>query len=261
MLESMQALPGPGSIAWRVNREAALLLGGGRALLMQIAHPQVAAGVAEHSDFQRDPLARLKRTLGLSLALSFGTSEEVQAAARQINRVHEGVAGAGYSALDPDLLLWVHATLIDSAILTYRTFVGVLSAPEAEAYYQEAKAIGSLLGIPRGHFPAGFTDLQAYLGRMLAGPARPDATGRRLARSVLRPPIRLLPPFVFVPAEVITAGLLPDRLRQDYDLPWGRTARALFRTARVAIPRLVAAAPNRLRTVPQARQAERRKSA
>ena len=100
----MQTLPGPGSVAWRINREAALLLGGGRALLMQVAHPKVAAGVADHSDFQRDPLARLNRTLELSLALSFGSANEVRAAARQINRVHERVAGEGYSALDPDLL-------------------------------------------------------------------------------------------------------------------------------------------------------------
>src|SRR5438105_12780498 len=157
-LEEMQTLPGPGSVAWRVNREAALLLGGGRALLMQVAHPKVAAGVAEHSDFQRDPLARLNRTLELSLALSFGSREQVRAAARQINRVHERVAGDGYSALDPDLLLWVHATLVDSAILTYRTFVGRLTASETEEYYQEAKPIGVLLGIPPDRFPAEHSD-------------------------------------------------------------------------------------------------------
>jgi len=128
----MAVLPGPGSISWRVNREAALLLGGGRALLMQVAHPLVAAGVAEHSDFQRDPLARLNRTMELSLALTFGSREEVRAAARQINRTHERVSGIGYQALDPELLLWVHATLIDSALLSYRTFVGPLTTAEAE---------------------------------------------------------------------------------------------------------------------------------
>src|ERR1700694_4081279 len=98
----MATLPGPGSISGRLNREAALLLGGGRALLMQVAHPQVAAGVAEHSDFERDPLARLDRTMELSLALTFGTLAEVRGAARQINRTHERVIGAGYQALDPD---------------------------------------------------------------------------------------------------------------------------------------------------------------
>jgi uncharacterized protein (DUF2236 family) len=261
MLDPMQALHHPGSVAWRVNREAALILGGGRALLMQVAHPQVAAGVAEHSDFQRDPLARLNRTLELSLALSFGTPGETRDAARQINRVHERVAGAGYSALDPDLLLWVHATLVDSAILTYRTFVGPLTPREADEYYQQAKAVGALLGIPRNHFPADHADFQGYLERMLAGPATPDETGRRLAAAVLRPPIRLVPPFLFAPAAVITAGLLPERLRKAYGLSWGRTARGLFYAARAGIPKLVAAAPERLRVVPRARHAEGRKAA
>jgi len=255
----MATLPGPGSISWRVNREAALLLGGGRALLMQVAHPLVAAGVADHSDFQHDPLARLNRTLDLSLALTFGSPEEVRAAVRQINRTHERVTGAGYQALDPDLLLWVHATLIDSALLTYRTFVRPLTGEEAEAYYQEAKPIGALLGIPAKHFPRRLADFDAYLLRMLAGPVQPDATGRRLA--VLRPPIRRVPGALFAPVEAITAGLLPEGLRRAYGLRWGRPSQALFQAARAALPRLLAATPESLRVVPPARVAERRPAA
>jgi uncharacterized protein (DUF2236 family) len=257
----MNTPPGPGSISWRVNREAALLLGGGRALLMQVAHPQVAAGVADHSDFQRDPLARLNRTMELSLALTFGSPAEVRGAARQINRTHERVTGAGYQALDPGLLLWVHATLIDSALLTYRTFIGPLSRDEAEAYYQEAKPIGALLGIPRSRFPRGMADFDAYLGEMLAGTARPDETGRRLAALVLRPPIRRVPGALFAPVEAITAGLLPESLRRAYGLRWGRPSRALFQAARAVLPRLLAATPEALRVVPPARAAERRGAA
>ncbi len=257
----MAAFPGPGSISWRVNREAVLLLGGGRALLMQVAHPLVAAGVAEHSDFQRDPLARLKRTMDLTLALTFGSPEEVRAAARQINRTHERVSGAGYQALDPDLLLWVHATLIDSALLTYRTFVGPLTGTEAEAYYQEAKPIGALLGIPPKRFPPRLADFDAYLAAILAGPAQPDETGRRLASLVLRPPIRWVPGALFAPVEAITAGLLPEGLRRAYGLRWGRWSRTLFRATRAALPRLLAATPDALRVVPPARAAERRGAA
>ena len=256
----MASLPGPGSISWRINREAALLLGGGRALLMQVAHPQVAAGVAEHSDFERDPLARLDRTMELSLALTFGTLAEVRGAARQINRTHERVIGAGYQALDPDLLLWVHATLIDSALLTYRTFVGPLTAAEQEAYYQEAKPIGTLLGIPANRYPRRMADFAAYLGRMLAGPVQPDETGRRLASLVLRPPIRRVPGALFLPVEVITAGLLPEGLRRAYGLRWGRPSRALFQAARAAVPKLLAATPRALRVVPPARAAEGRRA-
>jgi uncharacterized protein (DUF2236 family) len=257
LVPGMATLPGLGSISWRVNREAALLLDGGRALLMQLAHPLVAAGVADHSDFQHDPLARLNRTMDLSLALTFGSSEEVRAAARQINRTHERVTGAGYQAMDPDLLLWVHATLIDSALLTYRTFVRPLTAEEAETYYQEAKPIGALLGIPAKHFPPHMGDFDAYLGTMLAGPVQPDETGRRLAALVLRPPIRRVPGTLFAPIEAITAGLLPEGLRRAYGLRWGRPSQALFRAVRAALPRLLAAAPERLRVVPPALAAER----
>ncbi|HEY8812957.1 MAG TPA: oxygenase MpaB family protein [Candidatus Dormibacteraeota bacterium] len=253
----MAVLPGPGSISWRVNREAALLLGGGRALLMQVAHPLVAAGVAEHSDFQRDPLARLNRTMELSLALTFGSREEVRAAARQINRTHERVSGIGYQALDPELLLWVHATLIDSALLSYRTFVGPLTTAEAEAYYQEAKPIGALLGIPASRFPPRLAEFDAYLEGMLAGPAQPDETGRKLAALVLRPPIRRMPGALFAPLEAITAGLLPEPLRRAYGLRWGRPSRALFSAVRAALPRLLAATPEVLRVVPPARAAAR----
>jgi uncharacterized protein (DUF2236 family) len=257
----MAKLPGPGSISWRVNREAALILGGGRALLMQIAHPLVAAGVADHSDFQRDPLARLNRTMELSLALTFGSPHEVRTAARQINRTHEQITGAGYQALDPALLLWVHATLIDSALLTYRTFVGPLTALDAEAYYQEAKPIGGLLGIPANRFPERLADFRAYLESMLAGPVQPDAIGLRLAALVLRPPIRRVPGALFVPIEAITAGLLPEGLRRAYGLRWGSPSRALFRAARAALPKLLAATPEAFRVVPPARAAERRGAA
>jgi uncharacterized protein (DUF2236 family) len=254
----MSTLPGPGSISWRVNREAALLLGGGRALLMQLAHPLVAAGVADHSDFRHDPVGRLNRTMGLSLALTFGNPQEVRGAARQINRTHERVVGAGYQALDPDLLLWVHATLIDSALLTYRTFIGPLTGAEAEAYYQEAKPIGALLGIPANHYPRRWADFDAYLQTMLAGPVQPDETGRRLAALVLRPPIRRVPGALFAPVEVITAGLLPEGLRRAYGLRWGRPSRTLFRAARAALPSLLAVTPKAFRVVPPARSAERR---
>jgi uncharacterized protein (DUF2236 family) len=257
----MAGLPGRGTISWRINREAALLLGGGRALLMQVAHPLVAAGVADHSDFQSDPLKRLNRTMELSLALTFGTQEQVRTAARQINRTHERVAGAGYRALDPELLLWVHATLIDSALLTYRTFVRRLTAGEEESYYQEAKPIGALLGIPAGRFPPRLADFDAYLATMLSGPAQPDETGRRLAALVLRPPIGRVPGALFAPIEAITAGLLPEELRRAYGLRWGTLSQALFRSARAAVPWLLAVTPEALRVVPPARVAERAQSA
>ena len=248
----------PGSVAWRVNREAALLLGGGRALLMQIAHPKVAAGVAEHSDFMADPIGRLKRTLQLSLALSFGTPAEIRRSANRINMTHQRVRGDGYSALDPELLLWVHATLIDSALVTYGTFIGRLSDSEAEEYYRQTQPVGALLGIPTARFPPTLAAFNGYVAEVLAGPASPDATSCRLAAGVLKPPIRRLPGFASAPMRVITTGLLPESLRRAYGLGWTAVERTAFGAARTLIRASVMATPANLRAIPAARRAERR---
>src|SRR3981081_4308127 len=136
------------SITRRVSRENILMLGGGRALLMQLAHPKVAAGVDEHSDFRAQPIRRLRRTIRVTMAIIFGDREPALAAARSVNQVHAKVRGRDYRALDPDLLLWVHATLTDSALVTYETFVQALEAREREEFYEEFKLLGELLGIP-----------------------------------------------------------------------------------------------------------------
>src|SRR5881628_4100800 len=150
-----------GSITRRVNRENVLLLGGGRALLMQLAHPKVAAGVDGHSDFRSQPIRRLRRTIRMTMAIVFGDRETALAAARAVNQTHGRVRGEGYRALDPDLLLWVHATLVDSALVTYETFVKPLSEREREDFYQESKLLGGLLGIPQETFPDSHRDFNA----------------------------------------------------------------------------------------------------
>src|SRR5438552_3181009 len=136
------------SVTRRVNRENVLLLGGGRALLMQLAHPKVAAGVDEHSDFRSRPVHRLRRTIRMTMAIVFGDRDTALAAARAVNHTHSKVRGRDYRALDPDLLQWVHATLIDSALVTYETFVKPLTPGEREDFYQESKLPGELPGIP-----------------------------------------------------------------------------------------------------------------
>jgi uncharacterized protein (DUF2236 family) len=242
------------SVTWRINQEPALLLGGGRALLMQLAHPGVAAGVAEHSDFRQRPLHRLLRTLELTLALTFGTRDQALAAARQINAVHQRVRGEGYSATDPRLLLWVHATLIDSALTTYRAFVGPLGAADRETYYQESKLIGGLLGLANMRYPAGLAEFEAYVAATLASDELVvDARARALATAVLRPPLHRVPAPAFRPVEALTAGLLPERLRRAYGLRWGRLERLGYDTARAGLPRALRLVPGRFREVPPAR--------
>jgi len=247
---------GPGvyaedSITRRINRENILLLGGGRALLMQLAHPLVAAGVDAHTDFRTHPIRRLRRTVRMTMAIVFGERETALAAARAVNQAHAHVRGPGYRALDPDLLLWVHATLVDSALITYETFVKQLTSSERDDFYAESKVLGELLGIPPDRFPATLSDFDAYVSRMIfEGPVRVTDRARDLARLVLRPPIRLLPGPVMIPFEVITSGLLPASIRDEYGLSWGAAQRRAFALATRAVPRIVALTPPVLRVWP-----------
>src|SRR5438045_7417546 len=138
---------------------------------MQSAHPKVAAGVRDHSRYQVDPVGRLRRTLDLTMAIVFGPHLAAMNAIRAINLRHRGIRGPGYSAMDPELLLWVHATLVYSAIRGYRALVGPLTDGEADQYYQDTKAISVLLGIRRASYPERVEDFQSYLrARIDAGP-------------------------------------------------------------------------------------------
>jgi uncharacterized protein (DUF2236 family) len=239
------------SITRRVNRENVLFLGGGRALLMQLAHPKVAAGVDEHSDFRTHPIRRLRRTILMTMAIVFGDRETALRAARTVNQVHGRVQGQGYRALDPELLLWVHATLFDTALVTYEAFVRLLNPREREDFYQEFKLLGELLGIPGERFPDTIRDFNDYLDAMMTtGPVHVDQRAKALARLVLRPPLRLLPGPAMIPFEVVTAGLLPETLRTQYDLAWGPGQRRAYRLAVNALPRLLAFTPAVLRVWP-----------
>ena len=214
----MDGLPfAPDAAIREVDGEAVILVGGGRALLMQLAHPLVAQGVAEHSEWRRNRYARLLRTLRPMFAIVFGNAEEVRDAARGVNAVHRGVTGRGYHAADPELLLWVHATLVDTALQCHRRFVGALP-PEREAqYYEDTKLVGRLLGVPESLLPHDLDALDAYL-ETTAAELEVSDTARAIARELCRP----TPPFgpLIVPWREVTAGLLPPRLREAYGMPW-----------------------------------------
>jgi len=239
-----------GSVTRRVNRENVLLLGGGRALLMQLAHPKVAAGVDEHSDFRTQPVRRLRRTIRMTMAIVFGDRDTALAAARAVNQTHAKVRGRDYRALDPDLLLWVHATLVDSALVTYERFVKPLTTQDREDFFQESKLLGELLGIPRERFPAGYFAFGEYVNAMVAETLEVGPLALELGRLVLRPPLRLVPGPAMIPFEVVTAGLLPRSLRERYRLAWGRSQQRAFRLMTIAVPRLVAVTPPVLRVWP-----------
>ena len=238
------------SIIRRVNRENVLLLGGGRALLMQLAHPKVAAGVDEHSDFRQRPLYRLRRTVRLTMAIVFGDRETALAAARNVNRVHARVKGRDYHALDPDLLLWVHATLVDSALVTYETFVRKLSSAQREDFYRQMNTAAELLGVPSAKFPPTFPAFREYVDGMVANELSVGDVAMELSRLVVRPRVLRLPGVAFVPLELVTTGLLPASLREQYRLPWNRAQRQVFGLLTRALPRIIAVTPPVLRVWP-----------
>jgi uncharacterized protein (DUF2236 family) len=255
------------SITRQVNREAVLLLGGGRALLLQIAHPLVAAGVAAHSRFEREPLQRLWRTLDLTLTIVFGTAGEALAAVHGIERAHAHVhgkltaargpfrRGTPYDANHPALQLWVHATLVDSALLAYQRFVAPLSPAAQRTFYDESRRTARLFGLPAEMIPATLDDFRIYMRDMLRGATLsvgPEA--RAIAAALLSPP---LPPGLRQLAgatRLFTVGLLPARIRARYGYDWGPLRERGLEIAALALRAGAPLLPAALRLFPHARR-------
>ena len=163
----------PDSMIWQISREQLLMLGGGRALLMQVAHPLVGAGVAEYSDYRESPWRRLERTMTSVWTVVYGSRAEAERVGARVQSMHKKVhgrlsqqtgpypEGTLYSAGDPELLLWVHATLVDTALLVYETWVGPLSETEQRDYYEDMKILARVFGTPRAVIPETLGDFRA----------------------------------------------------------------------------------------------------
>jgi uncharacterized protein (DUF2236 family) len=227
----------PESVIRRVgNSPLVPLLGGGAAVLLQVAHPLVALGVTEHSDYRRDLWSRLRHTLRALYLIVYGSRDEADRAGCVVQAVHARVhgrtteplgafpSGTAYSASDPDLMLWVHATLVDASLSLYTHFVHRLTVEEREAYYREMTLVARLFGTPRDVIPPTLQAFHAYYGERLSsseiGVTQP---ARQVAEVVLRASslpvvLRLMGPA----HRLATAALLPPRLREEYGLGWSR---------------------------------------
>ena len=242
LLRSDHVRPGPDSVTWKINREMIVVAGWGRAILLQLAHPAVAAGVHDHSSFRGSLLSSYRRfhsTVGAMLSITFGDTERMIGAAARINAIHDRVRGrvppvpareetkrdgadaAEYSAHDPDLQRWVHATLLESIPLIYERLVGSLTARERDRYCAEAAIMEPLLGMPAGWLPRDTVQLDVYMQEMLAG-GRLVVTdsSRAMARAVLYPPRWYTAWPAFRAIQVLTIGLLPSSIRQAYGFEW-----------------------------------------
>jgi uncharacterized protein (DUF2236 family) len=261
------------SMMRRVYRERAMALAGPRALLMQAAHPLAVSGLLAHTEALDEPYERLARTAETMSTITFGSREDADRVTRRVRAMHRRVngtlskpvgghpAGTPYRASDPDLLMWVLYTLVDSAVVVYRKYVGTLSRAAQAEFWEDYRLVGRLFGLRTRDMPPTLSDFEDYGRRMLAGEDLhvSDWARTRAREIVLEPPVPLALRPVVEAVNFITITLLPERIRREYRfrvLPpaWARrvvVSGGAEYVKRAVIPVL----PERLRIVPAARAA------
>jgi uncharacterized protein (DUF2236 family) len=264
--ESCAGVFGPSSMMWHIDKEAAIFLGAGRALLLQLAHPWIAAAIAQHSQTLADPIGRFHRTFNAMFTMVFGTTEQALAAARNLHRRHARIGGtlteaAGaftaasrYEANDVAALRWVHATLIDTALVAHELVCQPLSSEERERYWSEARRFAAFFGIPQDVLPwswRDFADANQQMWRSDVLTVSEDAcaiAGAVLCGAGSRVPI----PSWY---RALTARLLPARLRDDFGLAYGEPERRKTEHALTVLRWVYRGVPRSLRQVGPYREA------
>ncbi len=254
---------GPQSMLWRINRESIAFLGGGRAALLQLAHPFVAHAVDQHSHTKTDLSGRFVRTFDNVFAMVFGDLDTALNSAKRVHTYHGTVTGTitedvgpyhrgdSYHANFVPALLWVQATLLHTSVQVYELVFRPLSLWEKDAYYNESKKFGALFGIPEAANPPDWTAFERYMADMFA-PGSPVAVGapaRDMAHYLMQSPVPGLGP-VAKWYETMTAALLPERIREEYGFKLGRVERATFRASIEALRRGYPMLPSALRFLP-----------
>jgi len=249
-------VPIPGSVAWRYAGDIRLLSTGAYAILLQVAHPTVGAGVSEHSSFSSDPWGRLLRTLDYSYAMTYGGPELAAATGRGIREMHKRIKGVKpdgerYHALEPEAYAWVHATLAHSIVRGHEVLGRPMARAEVERFYLEWRRSGELIGVRERDLPESWEEFGDYFESMttdrLERTAAVDEVVEAL-REPTKPDLRLLPQAAWrvarIPAvhhlELVTGGLLGSDLRERFGLRWSRARerelRLLARASRAATP-------------------------
>ena len=250
------------AIIRRIYREHVMVLAGPRALLMQAAHPVAWAGFYAQTASKDEPYERLHRTAQIVELVTYGPRREAERATRRVRSMHRKVrgelyeaagrfpAGTPYAADDPELLLWILATLVDSGMTVYRRYVRSLTPGELEALWQDWRIFGRLFGLPDAAMPASYNDFRRYMRRMLDGDDlfvtdEARATARQI---VMRPPVPLAARPLLELANFVTVGLLPPQIRRQYGFSWD-PARGLVLLGHTEYARrvLVPLLPGRLR--------------
>ncbi len=256
---------GPDSISWQVNREMTVLFGGARALLMHAAHPLVAAGARQTSMYQRDPWARLIRTLQLQSTMTFGTKAEADEAAGRINRLHFKVKGVDpvtrerYDAVDPDLLLWVHACLEVSSVYFFERTVRRLTDDERDRYHHENLLAADLMLLPRTKVPASYQALDDYVTRVVSSDRLVMTDVATNVAEIIRQgpvPAIIKPLWGFI--RFAAFGTLPPKLRYLYGVTWTPGRQRWLDLNLRMLGRIRPLLPERFRLIYPARKAKQR---
>ena len=265
----VEGILGPASVTWRIDREAVIFLGAGRALLLQLAHPWVAAAIAEHSRTLRDPVGRFHRTFELMFTMVFGSRDGALAAARRLHRRHAMItgvlpeaigpfaAGSAYCANDVDALRWVHATLVETSAMAHDLVLPKLSLEERERYWAESRLFAALFGMKPSDLPADWSTFADYTAAMAesdtltVSAAAREVAGQIFsgARSWLRPPRWYL---------ALSVGMLPERLRAGFGFNIGERDRRAADRALKWLRRIYPHLPTRLRYVGPYHEAQAR---
>jgi uncharacterized protein (DUF2236 family) len=261
---------GERSVIRRVMGERVVAFSGARSLLMQAAHPLAVAGLLAHSDSLEEPYERLARTAQVMNAITFGSRAEADRLTARVRAMHRRVrgalpetvgiypAGTPYRADDPELLMWILYTLIDSASLFYTVYVGGLSRLQRRALWEDHKVVGELFGLRLEQMPDTLEELHDYGREMLEGERLcvGDWARRRARQIVLEPPVpvRLRP--VLETVNFVTIALLPDEIRRQYGFsplvpPLAR--KALVRGGALYVRGALPLLPDAVRHVPSAR--------
>jgi uncharacterized protein (DUF2236 family) len=261
---------GPDSMMWKLGRETIGFFGGGRAALLQLAHPWVANSIDQHSATRSDPLGRFRRTFINVFTMIFGSTGQVMRVANNVHNIHSRIRGAlpeasgafaegsHYEANEVNAMLWVHATLWDTQVRMYELVFPALTRAEKEAYYQETKLFAYLFGIPEDALPPDWGSFQEYMERMYNSD---EIVARRVGREMgdmifnfrgpLKPALKWM--------QLMTAYMMPPRLREEFLLPADTAInRRIYEGGLQAVQTLYPRLPERVRYVPSYIEAQRR---
>jgi uncharacterized protein (DUF2236 family) len=261
---------GPRSVAWQLGGDLAIFLGGGRAALLQLAHPMVAVAVDQHSRTRTDVVGRFQRTFHNVFAMVFGELDDALAAARRVHAVHHRIhgalphaigrwrAGTPYHANDADALRWVHATLVDTTISVRERLDGALPTALKDTYIVEMNRFAALFGIPRDRLPNSWAAHASYMGNMLAsGTLAVAPCAREMGLFLVGRGAGAQPPLGRI-AEAISASMLPPHLARAFDLRASRVSNASIRIALAAIAPVYRRLPRAAVAIPARSDAGRR---